>query len=885
MALTVGARLGPYEIQSAIGAGGMGEVYKARDTRLDRLVAIKVLPAHVASDPDLKQRFEREARTLAALSHPHICPMFDVGHQEGIDFLVMEYLEGETLATRLERGALALDQAIQYAIQIADALDKAHRKGIVHRDLKPGNVMLTRSGVKLLDFGLAKQQPAGVVSGSSVAVTMASPLTGQGMILGTLHYMAPEQVEGKDADARSDIFSFGAIVFEMTTGKRAFEGTSAASVMAKILEHDPPPMSTPQRITPPALDRVVRKCLAKDPEARWHSAHDLHDELRWIAEAPSPVAGGSPATRRRGGERLAWGAALTVVTVIAAALGFRALRPAPALAELRLEITAPPTTDPTSLAISPDGTWVAFAATVEGQSRLFLRSLSSGSTRTLPGTEGAQYLFWSPDSRSIGFLGENRLKRIDIDSGSVQALVNAPGMRGGAWNRDGVILFARSTGSSIHQVSATTGGEGTPVLQLQLPKQANHRFPQFLPDGRHFLYYVQGTPEARGVYVGQLDGLETRRVLDADAAAVYSVGQLLFVQQGTLFAQAFDPVGLSLTGAPSPLAEHVTVDAANNLAALSASAVGPIVYRTGGRAAERQFAWFDRSGKEIERVGSPDTAAPTDPSMSPDGRRLALFRTSDGNRDIWLIDLARGVLTRFASDVAGDVSPIWSSDGTRVVFSSHRNRTDGVFDLYQRPTVGAGNEERLLTTGETMVATDWSSDGRFLLYRSLSRKTGWDIWALPVAGDGKHFPVVQTNFEERDAQFSPDGKWIAYQSIETGRVEIYVQSFPAGARTQISTTGGAQVRWRRDGKELFYIALDGRLMAVPVELPANGQTVEPGRPVALFETHIGGAVQGFNKQQYVVSSDGQRFLMNVSPDEASTAPITVLVNWTVGMKK
>lgn len=547
-------------------------------------------------------------------------------------------------------------------------------------------------------------------------------------------------------------------------------------------------------------------------------------------------------------------------------MGIWALRPEPTASELRLEITTPPTTDPTSLAISPDGTWVVFAATADGQSRLWLRSLNSGSTGVLAGTEGAQYLFWSPDGRSVGFLGENRLKRIDIDTGSIQILANAPGMRGGAWNRDGVILFTRTTGSPILRISAT-GGESTPVTRLEAPQQIGHRFPQFLPDDRHFLYYVQGTPEVRGMYLGQLDGLESRRLLDADAAAVYTAGQLLFVRQGTLFARGFDPVRLSLIGDPSTMAERVTVDAVNNLAALSASAVGPVVYRTGGAGGERQFAWVDRSGKEIEKVGSSDNAGPVGPSMSPDGRRVALLRTISGNNDVWVLELTRGVLGRFTTDLGSDNYPIWAPDGTRLVFASNRNRADGAFDLYQKSTVAAGTEERLLATGETKIPTDWSSDGRFLLYRSLSPTTGYDIWALPMFGDRKPFPVVQTSFEERDAQFSSDGKWIAYQSNESGRVEIYVQPFPGpGTKTQISTMGGAQVRWRRDGKELFYVALDGRLMVVPIEFPPNSQAVEADRPVALFATRIGGAVQGFDKQEYIVSHDGQRFLMNTITD-------------------
>jgi eukaryotic-like serine/threonine-protein kinase len=875
MTIGPGARLGPYEIQSAIGAGGMGEVYRARDTRLDRTVAVKVLPEHIASDPDFKQRFEREAKTLAALSHPHICPVFDVGSQNGTDFLVMEYLEGETLEQRLKKGALPLDQALQIGIQIADALAAAHRAGIIHRDLKPGNIILTKSGAKLLDFGLAKTAAPAVAGSLSMLPTRPPNLTAQGAILGTFQYMAPEQLEGQEADARTDIFAFGTVVYEVVTGKKAFEGKSQASLIAAILERDPPAMSSLEPMTPALLDHVVSQCLAKNPDERWQTAGDLMRELKWItqagAQAGVPARDAVRPVRR---ERLAWVSALTLMTLIAAGMALWAFRPAPtaSLPEMRVEITTPPTTDPVSLAISPDGQTIVFVATSEGRSRLWLRSLDSVSARPLAGTDNAYLPFWSPDSRSVGFFAVGQLKRIDIDGGSVQTLADAPVGRGGTWNREGTILFTPVPASPIFRIAAT-GGEPAAVTRLERPQQQDHYSPAFLPDGRHFLYYILGSPEARGVYVGQLDGSQPRRLLDADSPAVHaSSGHLLFVRQGTLFAQQLDPVRLELTGNPVPVAEGIRVGLYElALAAVSVSAAGSLVYRSGS-GGQSQLAWVDRSGKEMGKVGGPDSLGAWDASISPNDRRVALCRVVEGNTDVWLLDLGRSTVSRFTSDAGDDLAPLWSPDGTRIVFSSERT---GALDLYQKPASGAGNEELLLATPQIEFATDWSLDGRFLLYSSAPGVPRFDIWALPMDGDRKPFPVVQTNFDERDGQFSPDGKWIAYVSNESGRFEIYVQPFPgSGAKSLISTTGGYQPRWRRDGKELFYIALDNRLMAVPIQFASNGQAVEAGAPVPLF----GMRTSGPDDTPYMVASVGQRFLVNTVTEEAAS-PITLVLNW------
>ncbi len=594
------------------------------------------------------------------------------------------------------------------------------------------------------------------------------------------------------------------------------------------------------------------------------------------AQVAPDVDGARTRSVPRRGERFAWISVVAVLALIAVFLGLRAFRSAPPPAEMRFEITTPPTTDPVSLAISPDGQTIVFVATFEGRPRLWLRSLNSPSTRPLAGTDDGFYPFWSSDNRSIGFFADGKLKRIDIDGGLVQTLANAPNPLGGTWNRDGTILFAPNFTGPIFRVSAT-GGEAAAVTLIE-PRPSSHRFPQFLPDGRHFLYYVPSGADAAGVYVAQLENGKTERLLDADAPGVYAAsGHLLFVSGGRLIGQEFDPEKLVLSGTPFPIAEQVIAVGDSNLAGLSASAAGPLVYRTGLASGQRQFIWFDRSGKEIGSAGNPDSASPANPSLSPDGRRIAMNRTVNGNSDVWMLDLGRSLLSRTTFDMAAEFFVVWSPDGSRIVFTSNRK---GVFDLYQKPATGAGSEELLLATPQNKGPVDWSPDGRFVLYRSPGLATGFDLWAVPIDGERKPFPVVQTNFEERDGQFSPDGKWIAYQSNESGRMEIVVQPFPGpGGKLQVSTNGGAQVRWRRDGKELFYVALDGRLMAVPIRFASTGQSVEAGVPVPLFATRVGGAVQATFRQQYMVSADGQRFLMNTVTGEGGVSPIGVVLNW------
>jgi Tol biopolymer transport system component len=877
--LAAGLRVGPYEIVVPLGAGGMGEVYRARDAKLGRDVAIKVLPRAFTSDPDRRARFEREARVLASLNHPHIGAIYGLEDVDGMPALVMELVDGEDLAQRIARGPIPLAEALPMAAQIADALEAAHNKSIVHRDLKPANIKITPEGiVKVLDFGLAKPGPVGVGApdGPGEQDLTNSPTmivgTGERVILGTAAYMSPEQARGKVVDKRTDIWAFGCVFYEMLTGRAPFPGETLSDTMAAILEREPPWAALPAA-TPARIRQLLKRCLEKEPKRRLRDAGDARLE---IDEAPGePQMDSNVVSVLRLRARLAW-TALAVVMVAVAVAVIWALRPVPPVPEMRLEITTPSTTDPVSLALSPDGQKIVFVATSEGRLRLWVRSLDSVSARPLAGTDNPSFPFWSPDSRSVGFFADGKLKRIDVDGGSIRALANASAGRGGEWNRDGTIIFSPRTNAPIFRVSAT-GGEPVPLTRLD-PPQGAHRFPKFLPDGRHFIYYVTGGPETNGVYIGQLDGSETRRLFDADAGAVYaSSGQLLFVRQGTLFAQDFDPVRLALTGNPYLVGEQVEVAVnGNGTAALSASA-GHIVYRTGSASGLRQFLWLDRTGKELGKIGEPDAAGPLNPSLSPSGHSVALQRTLNGNTDIWLLEAGRGVLNRLTSDASIDFFPMWSSDGSRIVFSSNRK---GVVDLYQKSATETGSEELLLPSRRNKVAMDSSPDGRFLLYRNLDEKTGYDLWILPLDGDQKPLPFAQTKFEEREGQFSPDGKWIAYVSDESGPFDIYVQPFPGpGGKSQISTNGGGQVHWRRDGKEIYYIAPDGRLMAVPIRLASDGPVVEIGVPVPLFATRVGEAVQDVYRQQYMVSPDGQRFLINVAMEKANASPMTIILNW------
>ena len=878
MVLAPGTRLGQYVVQAALGAGGMGEVYRARDSKLNRDVALKILKKAVAADHDRLARFQREAQVLAALNHPHIAAIYGVEEANGVQALVLELVEGPTLGDRIAAGRVGLDQALSIGRQIAEALEAAHAHGIIHRDLKPANIKVRTDGVvKVLDFGLAKTldpEPGGSHLSQSPTATN-SAMTGAGVILGTAAYMAPEQATGKPADARADIWAFGVILYEMLTGERGFRGATTLEVLSQVLQADPDWTALPIA-TPPTIRSLLRRCLQKDPTRRLRDIADarfqIEDALENSGGHPDPRV---PA-RRHTRNQLAWIAALIVGILAGVAGGARYSRTLPPQAdEVRLEVNTPPTTDLTSLAISPDARRLAFVASSDGQSRLWIRSLDEVLARPLSATDNAKHPFWSPDSRSIGFSTEGQLKRIDLDSGSVRVLASR-GALGGTWNQDGTILFGGGAGLRLFRVSAD-GGE--PVEATQMDQQNPfHRAPQFLPDGRHYLFYVVGS--APGVYVGQLGSSDPpRRIIDAQAGVYASSGHLFFVRANTLFVQTFDPVRLELAGSPTPVAEQIVVRELGE-AALSSSPAGPIAYRTGASGEQHQFVWFDRSGKALEFVANSDIGNGYNSSLSPDARYLAIGdRIIGGTSDIWLLDLSRRVPSRFTFDPKFDLTPVWSPDGRRIAFNSDRK---GRFDVYVKPVAGAGNEEELLVGAEEYDETpsDWSPDGRFVLYTRLPTGAGvhTDIWAVPLDGDRKAFPVVETRFDEANGQFSPDGGWIAYQSNESGRREIYVQPFPSvGEKRLVSGSGGGQVRWRQDGKELYFLTPDNRLMAVPIRLGPGRASVEIGTPVPLFTTRLAGTPEHFGARHYNVSRDGQRFLVDTLKEV--TLPITVVLNW------
>jgi Tol biopolymer transport system component/predicted Ser/Thr protein kinase len=888
MAILPGKTVGPYQILSAIGAGGMGEVYKARDTRLDRTVAIKVLSAHLADRVDLRERFDREARTIAGLNHPHICTLFDVGHQDGIDYLVMEYLEGETLADRPKRGPLPMEQVLQYAIEISDALDKAHRNGITHRDLKPGNIMLTKSGTKLLDFGLAKlQQEAKPATPFSELVTIQGGETAEGTILGTLQYMAPEQVEARPVDARTDIFAFGAVVYEMATGKKAFEGRSQASLIAKILETDPPPISSLQPVTPPALDRLVKKCMAKEPEKRWQAASDVCDELKWIAEqgqgtqAAMPVLG--DIAKRGVRERLGWlvaSVAILVAVVLAAAV-FYFRRPSMELKAVHFTVaplekgTLPlPGTGPNFFSVSPDGSKVAFvAAGANRQLQLWLRDFDSPSAQPLPGTEDAWAPFWSPDSRFIAFTtGGSSLKKIPAAGGPAETITASSADGGGTWNRDGVILFSTGPGSAILRVPSA-GGSPTPVTSMDGSQQAIiHAWPYFLPDGKHFLYsIIASNSERSGIYVGSLDSKDTKLILKAHSSALYAPpGYLLFNRAGTLLAQPFDADRLELKGDAIPIAEGVQFNSAIGKAAVTVSANGVLAYRLVPTAAQNKLVWVDRKGAEQALAAPPHPYR--NPRLSPDGQRVAVTIDELGSQE-WLLDTKRGTLTRLTFEGSYNGALAWTPDGKRVAFGSDRA---GQRNLFWQLADGSGGTERLATSDRSQIASSWSPDGQTLAFEQTDSGTGYDLFVYRL-GDRKVETFLQTRFNEIAPRFSPDGRWLAYASDESGRTEVYVQPYPGpGGKWQISTEGGTEPVWARNG-ELFYRNGD-KMMAVETNTKAN---FSAGTPKVLFEGHYA----TYNTMPaYDVTPDGQHFLL-AKTAEQGPQEISVVLNWTEELKQ
>jgi eukaryotic-like serine/threonine-protein kinase len=889
MPLAPGTHLGPYEISAPLGAGGMGEVYRARDTRLERSVAIKILPPQFSADPVRKQRFEREAKTISSLNHPHICVLHDVGHQDGIDYLVMECVEGETLAKRLEKGPLPLEQVLKYGAQIADALDKAHRSSVVHRDLKPGNIMLTPTGAKLLDFGLARPvAPLAGVATLTAAVTQSSPMTAQGAIVGTFQYMSPEQIEAKELDGRSDIFSLGAVLYEMVTGQRAFAGKSQLSVASAILEKEPAPISTIKPMTPPVLDHAVKKCLAKLPDERWQSAGDLASELRWIAETGSQVGTSKESGARRKHREIVVGiiAALSGASLLATLL-FVAMHRNSSLERsitIRFALSPPEKSwyEP-GLAVSPDGRQLAFVARTAGKSQIWLRPLNAVESRPLSGTENGSQPFWSPDGRYLGFFAEGKLRKLDWASGTIQTLGDAPDPRGGAWNQNGMIVFSPRADSPLYGVSAE-GGVPSPVTSLDATeKEGSNRWPHFLPDGRHFLYMAYHTgAKSMPIWLASLDSRDKRRILESISMVEYTEpGYLVYVLDHSLVAQAFEVRNLELKGNPFLLAESVEAEGEAGITGRASFTVagGGVFAYLAGEHRQAQLTWFDRKGKALGTVGPP--ADYGEPSMSPDGKYLAISQRNSGGRSIWIQDLLRATQSRLTfGSVDSAVAPLWTPEGDRIVFTSNQK---GVSDLYWKPSNGTGKEDLLFSSDSDKYADDVSRDGRYLIFENVSSTSGRsELWVLPLMGDRKPKPYLQGDSYLTHSVISPDEHWVAYSSNEAGGREIFVQSFPeAGAKFQISNDGGDCPLWRNDGKELFYVGGSGGIVAVPVE---TGATFRAGAPQVLFQVPLLN-LTAQPRTVFALSSDGQRILVNHLLEESNRTPITVVANWEAELKK
>ena len=877
MSLTAGSRLGPYEIVSPIGAGGMGEVFLARDTRLDRSVAIKILPPAFAQNDDRRQRFQREAKIISQLNHPNICTLHDVGHENGADFLVMELIEGESLADRLTKGPLPLPQVLRYGAEIAGALDKAHRAGVVHRDLKPGNIMLTKSGAKLLDFGLAKTGPAVSLDGA----TQHKSLTEEGTILGTFQYMAPEQLEGEEADGRTDIFAFGAVLYEMATGRPAFDGKTRTSLIAAIVQSEPPPISTIQPLTPPALEHVIRKCLAKDREDRWQSAHDLAEELKWIIESGSSAGMAAQVIGHRSRRRWLWLAAALAIAAMTGVAGFAIARAGRPKAEaLRLLFSSPELdaaageTD-TGIALSPDGKTLAYVGMRGGVAMLFLRPLNRFDSRPLAGTEGAAFPFWSPDGTHIAFFAERKLKKIAMAGGEPQALSDVDASaRGGSWSKDGIILFAPGPRNGLSRVSAD-GGAVVPVTTLnRSANEASHRWPAFLPDGRHFVFYEMA--DRKGIYLGSLDSKEQTRIVDGGSNPLFVLpGFLLFVRERGLVYQRFDLDHFRLIGEPVSVAEDVGRFGENGptgLGRFSASTNGVLAFQKIGQIST-QLVWRDRSGAEIGRLGPAGWY--NTPRLSPDATKLIIDRVDPKTQktDLWSVDLARGILSRITMGAGENEIGLWSPDGKEIAFSSDRK---GDFDIYRKVANSRGEERPVLESAMTQYTDDWSADGRFLCYEQFSPGTQVDLWTFDFS-TRKATPFLVTEFNETHAMFSPDGKWLAYTSDESGQPEVYVQSFPpSGDKWQISTIGGDEAAWSRDGTKIYYIAIDRNLMEAAI---ATEPSFRVARATALFPVRVPNYAPTEAKSNFDIMPDGQRFLVNTRVDTAAQ-PIQVIVNWT-----
>jgi len=906
MALASGARLGPYEILAPLGAGGMGEVYRARDTRLDRDVAVKILPPQLAADPQFRERFDREARAVSALDHPNICPLYDVGEAPApgpesagpVRFLVMQLLEGETLAERLEGlrangTGLVLDEALRIATQVCDALDHAHRIGVVHRDLKPANIFLTKTGPKLLDFGLAKRRPAGagIVSGMSVAATQAAPITASGTILGTLQYMAPEQLEGQEADSRADIFSFGAVLYEMITGRKAFDGKSQASLIAAILHIDPPAMTTLQPVTPVALERVVTTCLAKNPDDRWQTARDLLRELKWAAEGATTPVPSPPRAAQAKASRVAWALASVcgVAAIIGGVIAIGHLRetPQPARTATRFSVTLPAavpllSTINSTLALSPDGTRLVYVGGVSAAgSQLYLRAMDQLEAAPIRGTEGAAAPFFSPDGQWLGFFADNKVKKISIDGGSAQTLAARPvgGGASGSWGSDDTIVFSAGTGPLL-RISAA-GGVPTPLTTLNSKQgDVSHRWPEILPGGKAVLFVAQGGVGDQRLMIRNADTGE-QRALDINGGSPHYVssGHLLFSRLGTLFAAPFDLKQLRVTAPPVPVVEGVASNGIGGAAHVSIASNGSMAFVPGVELLRpRTLVWVDRQGKVQPLIEAPRNFR--EARLSPDGQRIAIG-IEGSPRDLWIYEIKRGILSRFTLEPTESEFAAWTPDGQRIAFGALRPGGQGRLVLWKL-TDGSGTEEKLLAGGpqDHFHPSAWSPDGRVLAFTNVSStETTSDIWMLPL-GKTVPEPFANTRFSERSPRFSPDGKWVAYVSDESGRDEIYVQPYPGpGGKRQVSIDGGSEPVWASSGRELFYWIGD-TMMAVSV---ATAPSFSADAPRRLFEGRFDRPLASY--PNFDVTADGQRFLMFKGIQAAAAAQITVVLDWATELAR
>jgi len=900
MSFEAGTKLGRYEIRAKIGEGGMGEVYRARDEKLNRDVAIKVLPVALSQDSERLLRFEQEAQAAGALNHPNILSVYDVDTHEGAPYVVSELLEGETLRDRIADATLSQRRAIEIAIQMAHGLAAAHEKGIVHRDLKPDNIFITKDDrAKILDFGLAKLIQPAEITKAQTDVPTRKVHTDPGTVMGTVGYMSPEQVRSQAIDHRSDIFSFGAVLYEMLTGRRAFHRDSAVETLNAILKDDPTELIETSPKINPALDKIVRRCLEKKPERRFHSAHDLGFALEALTEpsdsslrtvTSAGIAQGQAALGIRGLLRSSWvaWAVAGIFIVLLLGLGWMyATRPSindPRV--MRLSILPPE--QATLIAgqaptVSPDGRHLIFAVTdATGRTMLYLRALDSHVSQPLLGTEGGSLPFWSPDSREFGFFAGGKLKKIDIAGGQPVTLADAPVPRGGSWSQDAVIIFLPAPPAPTMRISAA-GGAPTPLNSVDMPQGEYPRwFPQFLPDGHHYLFLSGGSKATgtRTICVASLDSKEVKTILQSDFTALYvKPGYLLFRRDTMLMAQKFNADRLELSGDPFPVAEQIGFDGLTYQTLVSASDQGVLAYQSLG-VGKTQLAWFDREGKKLGVIGAPGDYS--DLALASNDKRVAFSRTDQdtGNVDIWVMDLASGAPSRFTFDTAVDFSPVWSPNGEEIVFASLR---EGAPNLFKKLSNGSGQEDSLYRSALAKLPSDWSRDGRFIVCGTVDPKTRWDLWVLSMAGDHNWEVFWQTPANETRAVLSPNARWMAYESDESGKKELYVQSFPtSGAKWQISANGGSQPLWRSDGKELFYLGGDRKVTAVEVNTETG--TFTHSTPRDLFETRISKG-DGHPGRQYAVASDGQRFLVNTLAEEGAYNYIGVVLNWTATLKK